>query len=272
MKKIIAFALAAMMSVSLLSGCEKKEESGAKLYDFITLEDSLANELYGIATEKNNTVLRDEIQNALNASIKEGSAGKIAEKWFGSNTIYIPKTPTVTTDPNAKSEKDTVVLGCDINFAPMGFKQGDDIVGFDIDLAKLIIEEKMGKTLKIQPITWSNKEAELTSGKVDVLWNGLTITDARQAAMCFTDAYMENKQVIVVPKDSEIKSSADLKGKKIAMQKESTAVEAFKNSGIEANVTELKDNVACLNELKTNRMEAVIMDSVVADYYLAKTK
>ena len=128
----------------------------------------------------------------------------------------------------------------------------------------------MGKKLQIQPITWSNKEAELSTGKVDVLWNGLTITDERLEAMSFTEAYMENVQAIVVPKDSDIKSAADLNGKKIAMQKESSAVDAYNASGIDAETVELADNVACLNELKTGRVDAIVMDSVVANYYLAK--
>lgn len=275
-KKIVAGVLATMMAVSLLAGCssdkdEATSQSG-KQYDFITLEDSLADELYGIAVKQGNEVLRDEIQNALNEAIEDGSAAKVAETWFGKDTIFKPEVPTVKPQADAKSDKDTIVLGCDVHFAPMGYMDGDDVVGFDIDLAKLLIEEKMGKKLKIQPITWENKEAELNADKVDVLWNGLTITEKRLEAMCFTDAYMENSQVIVVPKDSKIKSSKDLEGKKVAMQKQSTAVDAFNESGINADTTELKDNVSCLTELKQGRQDAVIMDSVIADYYLSLTK
>lgn len=265
MKKICAVLLTAMLAVTLLASCGKKNLTNADLH---VLDKSLEDELYGIATAKDNEVLRDEIQNALNDCIDDGTAGKIATEWFGSDTIYVPDQPEVAADPNAKSDKEEIVLGCDVNFAPMGFKDGDKVVGFDIDLAKAVIEDKMGKKLKIQPITWSNKEAELSSGKVDVLWNGLTITDERKENMCFTDAYMKNTQAIIVAKDSDIKSPEDLKGKNIGMQKASTAVEAFKKSGIDANTTELADNVACLNELKTGRVEAVIMDSVVANYYL----
>ena len=279
------------MAMSVMAGCGGETDTGSsadtqastasdsgsseqKLYDFVTLEESLADELYGIAVQKDNTVLRDEIQNALTEAIEDGSAGEIAEKWFGKNTIYVPdEAGKVTTDPNAKSDKDTIILGCDTNFAPMGFTEGgDEVIGFDIDLAKLIVEEKMGKTLVVQPITWANKEAELNAGKVDVLWNGLTITEERAEQMAFTDAYMENKQVIVVPKDSDIKSPEDLNGKRVAMQKQSSAVDAYNESGIQAETTELADNVACLTELKQGRQDAVIMDSVVADYYLSLTE
>lgn len=290
-KKVFAAILASAMAMSVMAGCGGETDTGSsadtqastasdsgsseqKLYDFVTLEESLADELYGIAVQKDNTVLRDEIQNALTEAIEDGSAGEIAEKWFGKNTIYVPdEAGKVTTDPNAKSDKDTIILGCDTNFAPMGFTEGgDEVIGFDIDLAKLIVEEKMGKTLVVQPITWANKEAELNAGKVDVLWNGLTITEERAEQMAFTDAYMENKQVIVVPKDSDIKSPEDLNGKRVAMQKQSSAVDAYNESGIQAETTELADNVACLTELKQGRQDAVIMDSVVADYYLSLTE
>lgn len=168
--------------------------------------------------------------------------------------------------------KDTIVLGCDVSFAPMAFKDGDDIVGFDIDLAKAVIEEGMGKKLVIQPIDWSSKEAELDTEKIDVIWNGLTITEERREKMCFTEPYMTNEQMIVVGKDSGITCAADLEGKVVGMQKESTAVDAFAESGIKAETVELKDNVSCLNELQTGRVDAVVMDSVVGNYYLTIQK
>lgn len=165
---------------------------------------------------------------------------------------------------------DTVILGCDVNFAPMAFKEGDEIVGFDIDLAKAVFE-KMGRDLEVQAIDWTSKEAELDTEKVDVIWNGLTITDERKQNMCISEPYMENKQVVVVPSDSDIATPDDLAGKIVGMQQESTAVEAFADSGIQAAQTvELKDNVLCLSELNMGTIDAVVMDSVVADYYLAK--
>ena len=231
MKRLVSVILAGMMSTVLLASCGKTNLTNA---DLTVLDESLADELYGIATARDNTALRDMIQIGLDKAIEDGTAAEIATKWFGSDTIYKPESKTFEPDPNATYDKDTIVLGCDVNFVPMGFKDGDEVVGFDIDLAKAVIEDEMGKKLQIQPITWSNKEAELAAGKVDVLWNGLTINDERLAAMSFTEAYMQNAQAIIVPKDSDIKSSADLEGKKVAMQKASTAVEAYEASGINA--------------------------------------
>lgn len=269
-KKLFATGMALFLLVGA-TGCGETPTPVLKNEDLVLLDVSLEEEYYGIATKLDNTALRDRIQLALNESIADGSAAEISTKWFGKDTIYRPETPTVTPDPAATVEQDTIILGCDINFAPMGFKDGDEIVGFDIDLAREVIENKMGKTLKIQPIAWDNKEAELNTGKIDVIWNGLTINPERLENMCFTDPYMQNFQAIIVRSDSEITTKEQLNGKNIAMQKESTAVDAFDKSGIQANKTfELPDNVACLNELKTGRVDAVVMDSVVANYYLSR--
>ncbi len=84
------------------------------------------------------------------------------------------------------------------------------MVGFDIDLATEVAK-RMGVELVIQPIDWDSKELELETGRVDCLWNGLSITDERVAAMYFAKPYIANKQIVIVPEGSEIKTVADLK-------------------------------------------------------------
>ena len=78
------------------------------------------------------------------------------------------------------SKEDTLVIGIDDKFAPLGFRdESNEIVGFDIDYAKAAAE-KMGVTVKFQPIDWKTKETELSSGRIDLIWNGYTITDERK--------------------------------------------------------------------------------------------
>ena len=96
------------------------------------------------------------------------------------------------------SEKNTLTLGLDANFPPMGFSdENGDIVGFDIDLAKEVAK-KMNVELKLQSINWETKEIELSSGKIDLIWNGLTMTPSREEEMTFTKPYLKNKQVVAV--------------------------------------------------------------------------
>lgn len=173
------------------------------------------------------------------------------------------------------SDKKELVIGVDDQFAPMGFRDDkNELVGFDIDYAKAVAKE-MGYTAKFQPIDWSTKEAELQSGRIDLIWNGYTITDERKQKVLFSKPYLENAQVIVTKADSPIKKLADLKGKNIGLQAQSSASEALNANPIKKdvkNVSEYKDNVLALNDLKSGRTDAVIIDEVVIDYYMKKEK
>ena len=119
-------------------------------------------------------------------------------------------------------------LGLDADFAPMGFTDDNgEIVGFDIDLAKAV-GEKMGVDVEVKPIDWDSKDMELSSGKIDVIWNGFSITDERRQEVLFSNPYLSTKQSIVVKKGSDITKKADLAGKKIALQDGSTSEDALK--------------------------------------------
>lgn len=172
---------------------------------------------------------------------------------------------------NANNDDKTFVVGLDDSFPPMGFRDDkNEIVGFDVDLAKEV-GKRMGMEVVLQPINWDTKELELDSGNIDVIWNGLTITDERKAAMDFTEPYLKNDQVIVVKKDSTIATKADLAGKNIGLQKGSSAYDAFVADPISketAAMNEYPENVSALSDLGIGRIDAVIVDSVVARYYI----
>ena len=122
---------------------------------------------------------------------------------------------------------DKIIVGLDDQFPPMGFRDDkNELVGFDIDLAKAAAE-KMGCKIEFQPIDWDSKEMELNTGKISLIWNGFTITDDRLASMEFTKPYLNNRQIIVVKDGSDIKSKADLVGKNVGVQKGSSAVDAI---------------------------------------------
>lgn len=87
--------------------------------------------------------------------------------------------------------------------------------------------DKLGMTLEAKPIDWDAKDMELSSDKISCIWNGLTVTAEREEAYELSPAYMNNEQVIVVMNDSEIKTKADLAGKTVAAQKDSSGLEAL---------------------------------------------
>ncbi|MEC0232908.1 amino acid ABC transporter substrate-binding protein [Paenibacillus kribbensis] len=166
-----------------------------------------------------------------------------------------------------------LIIGIDDKFAPMGFRdENNELTGFDIDYAKAA-GEQMGKQVEFQPIDWSSKESELNSGRIDLIWNGYTITDERKQKVLFTKPYLKNSQVIVVPAASNITKLADLAGKTVGLQTLSSAADALDANPIKSKlkqVSEFPDNVLALTDLKTGRLDAVVIDEVVAKYYMSK--
>jgi polar amino acid transport system substrate-binding protein len=175
---------------------------------------------------------------------------------------------------SSSEEKDTLVIGIDDTFAPLGFRDEDtnEIIGFDIDYAKAAAEE-MGVEVEIQPIDWTTKESELNSGRIDLIWNGYTITDERKEKVLFTEPYLKNSQVVVTLADSTITKLDDLSGKKIGIQSLSSAVDALNAHPVKKKIdelTEYKTNVLALTDLKAGRVDAVVIDEIVINYFMTK--
>lgn len=169
---------------------------------------------------------------------------------------------------NSGSAKTTFTLGLDDSFPPMGYRDdANNIVGFDIDLAKAVCE-KIGMELKIQPIAWDSKEMELNNGNIDCIWNGLSVDAKRQEEMLLSEPYMQNHMVVVVNKGSAIKTREDLIGKNVGVQKGSTALKAAQADEFvkQSKLIEYDTNVLALTDLPTGRIDAIVLDEVVANY------
>jgi len=167
-----------------------------------------------------------------------------------------------------------IVIGLDDNFPPMGFRNDkNELVGFDIDLAKEA-GKRLGVEVTFKPIDWNAKEAELNGRRIDVLWNGLTITEERKANILFTKPYLENRQIIIVTDKSPITTKAQLNGKVVGVQEGSSAVDAVeKDAATAKSIKELKkfgDNVAALMDLSAGRLDALVVDEIVGRYYTTK--
>ena len=163
------------------------------------------------------------------------------------------------------------ILGLDATFKPMGYTdENDNIVGFDIDVAEEVCA-RLGVELVKQPIDWDTKEQDLDAGKIDCIWNGMSINASRAEVMNLSEPYMENAMVFVVANGSSVASQADLDGKTVAVQSGSTAQEILEGSGLNVTETALATNVECLQQLELNLVDAVFMDSVVANYEIKES-
>jgi len=174
----------------------------------------------------------------------------------------------------AIEDKGSFVLGFDEAFAPMGFKdESGEHVGFDIELAQEVAS-RLDLEIELQPIDWDSKELELANGNIDVIWNGLTITDERQEKMLFSDPYMDNRQIVMVAADSGIASIADLAGKTVAAQVESSAMKAIEAQpevmDTFGELIESPDYVQAIMELKQGSVDAVVIDEIMGRYYIAE--
>ncbi len=171
-------------------------------------------------------------------------------------------------------DKGTFVLGLDDSFPPMGFRDANgEIAGFDIDLAAEVCR-RMGVELVLQPIDWDSKILDLNSGDIDVIWNGLTITDERKKKITFSKPYIANRQIVIVGASSGLDTKADLAGKEVGLQMGSSAQDALdaepnvRNSFKETVL--YQDNVQAMMDLQIGRLDAVVVDEILGRYYLSQ--
>ncbi len=162
------------------------------------------------------------------------------------------------------------VLGLDDSFPPMGFRDKDNnIVCFDIDLATEVCA-RLGVKLKTQPISWDAKEQELNTGKIDCIWNGMSVDSARAKAMNLSDPYLKNRMIFTV-KDKALANLAALAGKKIAVQNGSTAqklLDASEAGKAAKEIVPFDDNQTALMDLDKGGVDAVFLDEIVAKYWI----
>ena len=170
-----------------------------------------------------------------------------------------------------KTPSGKFTVGFDQEFPPMGFV-GDDgqFTGFDLDLAKEVAS-RLGLEFVPQPINWDAKDMELDSGNIDCIWNGFTM-QGREDDYTWVGPYMANNQVFVVTADSDIASKADLAGKAVEVQKDSSGLAALQGeaelSASFGSMTEVADYNTALMDLESGACDAVCMDSIVAGYQI----
>ena len=163
-----------------------------------------------------------------------------------------------------------LIVGFDAEFPPYGFSNDKgEYVGFDLDLAQEVCKRN-NWTLVKQPIDWDAKDSELNSGTIDCIWNGFTI-NGREKNYTWSEAYIDNKQVVVVKADSNISSFADLKGKNVEVQKDSSALSALKGDNKTladtfSKMVEVADYNTAIMDLKSGACDAVALDIGVAQY------
>ena len=172
-------------------------------YPDLVYTDSLSEEEYGVGCRQDSD-LTDYINNVFAEAYADGTMASLADTYGISQDVIIEQdaasdfTPAEDSDVAYIQDKGTLVVGI-TEFAPMDYKDSDGSwIGFDADMAKLVAE-KLGVNVEFVVIDWDNKIMELDSKNIDVVWNGMTLTDEVTSSMNCTNAYFKNAQVVVVP-------------------------------------------------------------------------
>lgn len=200
-----------------------------------------------------------------------GSSNSAAETTAADTEAAESQAEETTAEEAKTTDGGTLIVGFDQDFPPMGFV-GDDgeYTGFDLELAQEVAK-RLGLEYKAQPIAWDSKDMELESGNIDCIWNGFTIT-GREDDYTWTEPYMANQQVFVVANDSDINSQADLAGKIVEVQADSSAEAALKEAPeLTATFKELlttADYNTAFMDLEQGAVDAIAMDVIVAGYQI----
>lgn len=160
-------------------------------------------------------------------------------------------------------EKGTLIVGI-TDFEPMDYKDDSgNWIGFDADLASKVAED-LGVSVEFQEIDWDNKILELDGKTIDVVWNGMTLTDEVKKSMECTNAYLNNAQVVVLPADKadQYPDAAALKDLSFAVESGSAGEAAAEENGF--NYTALQAQSDTLMEVQAGTSDASIIDLLMA--------
>lgn len=216
------------------------------------------------------SILSKIITAAVASSMLVLSAGCGNDAGSSSSSSSKPESSASGEDNSLQNVLDSgkFILGLDATFKPMGYTdEHDEIVGFDIDVAEEVCK-RMGVELVKESINWDTKEQDLNTGRIDCIWNGMSVSPSRAEEMNLSEPYMKNAMVFVVPADSDAKTMSDLSDKSIGVQNGSTAQEILEGSDIASTIKEqsMATNIEALQQMELGIVDAVFLDSVVAEY------
>ncbi|KRK32973.1 ABC transporter substrate-binding protein/permease [Loigolactobacillus bifermentans] len=170
-----------------------------------------------------------------------------------------------------------ITVGLSADYPPYEFHQTikgkDEIVGFDISLAKKIAKD-MGVELKVNEMGFDALLGALKTGKIDMIISGMSETPERAKQVTFSKPYLYVKQVVLAKKEdaSKFKTSADYNGVAVGAQKQTTQEELAQKELFGAKVTSLQKTTDLVLDLQNNKLKAVVMEKPVADAYVQKNK
>ena len=233
-KKIVSVMLTAAMAATLLAGCGSSSAA----------TDTEAEET---------TEAADETAEDAEAADETAEDAEAAED---------TETAEVTT-----VEPGVLTMGTNATFPPYEYKDGDDIVGIDAEIAQAMAD-KLGLKLEIVDMDFDSLIASVQSGKIDMSLAGMTVTEERKQNVDFTDSYATGVQVIIVKDDSDIASVDDLQDKLIGVQQGTTGHLYCADDFGEDHVNALPNGATAVQALLQGKVDCVVIDQEPAKAFV----
>ena len=160
-----------------------------------------------------------------------------------------------------ESSTDVIVMGTNAEFEPFEYRDGLEVVGFDVEIAKKVAE-KLGKELVIEDMAFDSLVMALNTDKIDFIAAGMTATEERKTQVDFSDAYFSSQQMIIVKADNTtIATSEDLAGKKVGVQLGTTGDLFVSGAEGIAEVVQFQAGTQAIMDLKNGKIDAVVIDA-----------
>lgn len=171
----------------------------------------------------------------------------------------------------AMAEEDGVlVMATNAEFPPYEYREGDEIVGIDAEVAGLIAE-KLGMELQIDDMAFDSVLAAVQTGKADIAMAGITVTEDRKMSVDFTDPYTTATQVIIVTEDSDIAGPDDLEGKTVGVQLGTTG-DIYADDIADATVERYSKGFEAVQALTQGKVDAVVIDGEPAKVFVEQNE
>ncbi len=166
------------------------------LEGLVILDDSLSVEEYAMAFQKGNTELVEAVNESLAELQESGEVDKIYNAFIVADEDKVPLEDYV-----AGTYDEDLIIGTNSEFAPFEYREGDEIVGYDIEIIKRIADD-LEMNLVIEDMNFDSLIPAVSSGKVDLVISGMTATDERRENVDFSETYFNASQAVIVREDS----------------------------------------------------------------------
>ena len=283
MKKLLAAALCITLAAGMMTGCGSSESgegngesgSGNEKVTAVNIEVDLTSEEYAFGVDKDQPELLEQVNSFIATAKEDGTLDEIFDKYFGEGE------PTPVESAELDPSKDQLVVATNAAFEPFEYMEGESYVGIDMELAALLAEQ-LGQELVVQNMDFDGVCLSVGQHQCDIAMAGLTVNEAREEYVTFSDTYYQASQHLVVPSSDTVfqdltdaDAIAEELGKldssvKIGVQQGTTGQfyvegsEEFGFPGLEATCQPYKNGSLAIQDMLNGNVDYVISEAAPA--------